>query len=588
MESIPGKINRIPPVTKFVLAATVAVSLPAMLGILPATSIVFDPHYAFERKQIWRIVTAWFYAPSSEFFLFAAGLFLLYHSAFDLETNIFEGRSADYAWQLILSAICIMALNVPLKNAILSRPLLHLMIYRDSYSVKSPYISVLDLAYIPRRYLPWLVLVLDFITGGPLAMCRSLTGALVAHIWQMLIPRPSIFQTAESKTADDGPKKPLPGWRKYSVAPGWAIMDDEYYVIDYVEISSSAASTISLIYMTTITILPKLSPGTLLYLFIKDYGARTITNQENNVEGLAGWELPTPESCGVSQERLDSIVRPIKSLRLGGQFFPWTSPAYHGLVELHLLFTRPKCGHRPYIHAHRLRDMLLASPELRIFHINISVIGKIDLQDSSPVPLDNLEEFSLRGMSRGVYDVLLPLLAPGKKPLQFTFQTQQEVNPPLYCPTVISFLQRANVTSLYILGRTSFDQRLSIDELLAVSPSNLRTLGLEHLQIIDLAQTQDKRHKTLSQLSRLYIRKCAIDVDAFQQLVKLLPVRALKLHKPEIQGRLRANKVVANQEINSMVPVVKWVRSSRDMELWDAWEIEYDELPGLVDVSSEL
>ncbi|CCO33316.1 Derlin-1 AltName: Full=18 kDa cold-induced protein [Rhizoctonia solani AG-1 IB] len=192
-----------------------------MLRILPATSVVFDPHYAFERKQIWRLATAWFYTPSSEFFLFAAGIFLLYHSSLNLETNLFEGRSADYAWQVTLSAILTLALNIPLKTHVLSQPLLHLLIYRDSYAVKSPYISVLDLAYIPRRYLPWLMLALDTITGGPLALCRSLTGVLAAHIWMTLIPRPSVLQTAESKTSDDQPKKPLPGWRKYAGAPGW-------------------------------------------------------------------------------------------------------------------------------------------------------------------------------------------------------------------------------------------------------------------------------------------------------------------------------------------------------------------------------
>ncbi|KAG8752702.1 hypothetical protein FRC11_008101, partial [Ceratobasidium sp. 423] len=221
MENIPAKLNGIPPVTKFILAATVVVSVPTMLGILPATSVAFDPHYAFHRKEIWRLCTTWFYSPSSEPFLFIAGIFLLYHSALNLETNLFDGRSADYAWQVFISAILIMGLNVPLKTPILSRPLVHFLIYRDSCSVKNPYISVLDLAYIPRRYLPWVMLALDAIMDGPLAFCRSLTGVLVAHIWLMLIPRPSVLQMAESKTSDDQPKKPLPGWRKYANAPSW-------------------------------------------------------------------------------------------------------------------------------------------------------------------------------------------------------------------------------------------------------------------------------------------------------------------------------------------------------------------------------
>ncbi|KAJ1302358.1 hypothetical protein OPQ81_001172 [Rhizoctonia solani] len=191
------------------------------LRILPGTSVVFDPTYTFYHKEIWRLFTAWFYSPSSQLFLFLAGLFILYHSTLNLETNLFDGRSADYAWQLALSTIFIMGLNIPLKTAILSRPLLHFLIYRDSCSFKNPYISVLDLAYIPRRYLPWVMLALDAIMGGPLAFFRALTGVLVAHIWFMLIPRPTVLQMAESKTSDDQPKKPLPGWRKYASAPDW-------------------------------------------------------------------------------------------------------------------------------------------------------------------------------------------------------------------------------------------------------------------------------------------------------------------------------------------------------------------------------
>ncbi|KAF8670707.1 Derlin [Rhizoctonia solani] len=754
MENIPREFNKIPPVTKFIVTATAIVSVPTMLGIFPATSIVFDPYGVMYRHEVWRLGTSWFYAPSSEFFLFVAGMFLLYHSAFNIETNLFQGRSADFAWQVILSGIAILTLNVPLKTHVLSQPLLHLLIYP-----------------------------LDSIVGGPMNLCRSLTGITVAYLWAVLIPRPSVLQMAESKTSDDGPKKPSPGWRKYTGAPGWmrkvipwcavdggwcnstsvslctarmnantspmdaiagaedvtetsygatsvqtqtkwtgvaainrlppeilirifeychylwrsmsikkeradspavwdrsirALMDLGYpetlshvctlwrdialstptlwsyldlftlgqsaqtftdrgsafipraqnqelilrvrlrhdgagpppnastdtakgfcgsvaprlrsLLIDNHGVSDSALFT-SLIQAT----LPNTTPGTLLNLFIKDYGPRSIPSQTHNPDGLAGWELPSPDTCGVSPELFDSILRPIKSLRLGSYFFPWSSPAYHGLVELHLLFTRPRRGHRPYVHVHKLRDMLLASPGLRILHINITVVGKDDLPGLPPVPLPELEELNLRGMSRGVYDTVLPLLSPGKStPLQFTFQTEQQVNARLYCPTVRSFLKRANVTSLYVLGRSSFDQRLSVEELLAESPRGLRTLGIERLQILapSMDETRDVRYEEgLHHVSRLYIRKCVIDVDAFKSLVGMFDLDMLKLHKPEFRDRSHetsptttttttttTTNIGAMQEINKMGPrSVKWVRSSRDMELWDAWEVEYDD-----------
>ncbi|CAE6502894.1 unnamed protein product, partial [Rhizoctonia solani] len=221
MEDIPRAFGRIPPVTRFMLTATVVISSLAMLGTLPANSVMFDPHSTFQGGEIWRAFMTWFYSPSSEFFLFLIGVYLLYHSALNLEINLFEGRSADYAWQITLSAILLMVVNIPLKTAILSGPLLQFLIYRDSCGTKNPYISVLDLVHIPRRYLPWVMLALDAIMGGPRHFCRSLTGVLIAHIWFILVPRPNVLHMAESKTDDDERKKPSPGWRKYAAAPGW-------------------------------------------------------------------------------------------------------------------------------------------------------------------------------------------------------------------------------------------------------------------------------------------------------------------------------------------------------------------------------
>ncbi|GAB1527854.1 hypothetical protein RhiTH_011042 [Rhizoctonia solani] len=284
------------------------------------------------------------------------------------------------------------------------------------------------------------------------------------------------------------------------------------------------------------TTISKATPGILHCLCVTNHCRRT--QQGIGIEGTDDWELPTAESC-----------------------------AYHGLVKLHLLFTRSKRGRKPHIHVDKLRDMLLASPALRVLHINIIVIGKDEINGLAPVPLNELEELSLDEMSRDVYDVVLPLLAPGTKPLQLTFQMQQEFNAPLYCTTVAAFLERTNVTSLYILGRSLFDQRLSVDELMTKSPGNIRTLGLEYLQILEAPISEDETYEGLRQLSRLYLRKCVIDVDELKKLAGLFRLQMLKLHKPEFRGRLKGNNVGARQEIMSIAPTVKWMIKSSSVVL---------------------
>ncbi|GAB1527675.1 hypothetical protein RhiTH_010863 [Rhizoctonia solani] len=201
--------------------------------------------------------------------------------------------------------------------------------------------------------------------------------------------------------------------------------------------------------------------------------------------------------------------------------------------------------------------MLLASPALCVLHINIIVIGKDKINGLAPVPLNKLEELSLDKMSRNVYNVVLPLLAPRTKPLQFTFQMQQEFNAPLYCTTVAAFLEQTNVTSLYILGQLLFNQRLSVDELMTKSPGNIRTPGLEYLQILEAPISEVENYEGLGQLSRLYMRKCVIDVNKFKKLAGLFQLQMLKLHKPKFRGRLKGNDAEARQETCKVVEFVQ-------------------------------
>ncbi|CAE6469264.1 unnamed protein product [Rhizoctonia solani] len=341
--------------------------------------------------------------------------------------------------------------------------------------------------------------------------------------------------------------------------------------------NNSPSDSITLFSSVIQATLPHTTPGILTKLDIKDHSVRTISNYSGNSDGLAGWLLPAPESFGVSQHLLDDIIHPIKILRLSGQFFPWTSPAYRGLVELHLQCTRPHYGHRPSVQVDQLREILLACPELRIFHINININEQSLPTALSPVPLPELEELNLRGLKRSLYDLLLPLLSPGQKPLQITFQTQRVIPSILYCSTLLSFFRRTNVTSLYIVNRLTSCQHLSLDLLLTESPINLHTLGLERFHIAGLEPSRLYYIRTLApmQLNRLYLRKCIIDMDAVKNMAEIFPAQILKLHEPEFQCEPNNEVTQVREKICSMFPIVKWVRSTRGMELWDAWEMQY-------------
>ncbi|KAF8600600.1 DER1-domain-containing protein [Ceratobasidium sp. AG-I] len=241
MDDILAELRKIPPVTRFMVASSVAVSLPVMTHILSGYLVVYTPKYVFGQGQIWRIWTSWFLGPSGLPFIF--DMLMLYRSSNELEEALFGGHSADYAWHLIVSAVAIMGLNIPLRTLVFFRPLLHLLVYRAARAQPDAQVSLFGLISVKNLYFPFVMLLMDLISGGPPALVQSLTGVLTSHAWFMLFPEPGLLRSAPSapsapgvrtfggtstytlsgggRTQSAGLVGGAAGWRKYAVAPGW-------------------------------------------------------------------------------------------------------------------------------------------------------------------------------------------------------------------------------------------------------------------------------------------------------------------------------------------------------------------------------
>ncbi|KAL5637710.1 hypothetical protein ACGC1H_002096 [Rhizoctonia solani] len=322
------------------------------------------------------------------------------------------------------------------------------------------------------------------------------------------------------------------------------------------------------------------APGILTDLTITDRYSRSILNLGDNSDGLAGWTLPSAEHFSMSQSLLDDVLRSIRILRLTGQFLPWASPAYQGLVDLRLLCTRPSHGHRPSIRVAQLREILLACPKLRAFHFGIKINGQMPQGVSSPVPLNDLEELDVKEMNISSYGDLFPLLAPGHQPFKLVCRVNPIGEPTVYCPALLAFFQRSQVTRLYVTNRFSIDcqQGFPLEDLLAHSPTTLLTLGLERFKIVELAASRAEHTIEAQpplQLNCLCLRKCAITMNLLRELAKKLPAQLLKLHIPQFEDATIGTEAYARGEITSIFPIVKWVYSVSRMEQWDTWVTEY-------------
>ncbi|KAI0336718.1 DER1-domain-containing protein [Cubamyces sp. BRFM 1775] len=180
--SFMEEIRKIPPVTRFVCAASLAVTIPVLLQLVHPYKIIFVKEFVIQKLEIWRIFTSFFMGSSGINFIFDFAM--LYRNSDELESKHFARRSADYAWQLFLAAVAILLLNIPLGTFVHTRALLIALIYVSSrLSPPGSQTSFFGLITFPLIYLPYMLVGLDLLMGGPGAAAISVSGAVVGHLW---------------------------------------------------------------------------------------------------------------------------------------------------------------------------------------------------------------------------------------------------------------------------------------------------------------------------------------------------------------------------------------------------------------------
>ncbi|KEP50431.1 F-box-like domain protein [Rhizoctonia solani 123E] len=155
-----------------------------------------------------------------------------------------------------------------------------------------------------------------------------------------------------------------------------------------------------------------------------------------------GFELQLENSC------LEACFAPLTVLHLRGVFPLWESKAYHGLVDLRLLSTSPQST----IKEVELINILKSSPGLRILHFGLSIRNQAaDTEELSPVHLEDLQVVKIFPNLEAPYECtrsVLPLLAPGSKPLRLSFEDHYVVDASLITE-LERFFMRSRVTRFH-------------------------------------------------------------------------------------------------------------------------------------------
>ncbi|KAI0044304.1 DER1-domain-containing protein [Auriscalpium vulgare] len=200
------EVRKIPPVTRFVAASSLAVSIPVMMQLVSPYKVVFVKDLVVYNWEIWRVWSSFFLGSSGINFIFDFAM--LYRTSNQLEEGHFLGRSADFAWQLLVAVGGILALNVPLQTYVHHRALIVCLTYLSSaLAPPGTTSSIMGMVTIPIQYFPYALIGMDLVMSGAQAAGVGVTGAVIGHLWWWWI------------FGDDG--HGLPGLQEYGSAPRW-------------------------------------------------------------------------------------------------------------------------------------------------------------------------------------------------------------------------------------------------------------------------------------------------------------------------------------------------------------------------------
>ncbi|KAJ1304922.1 hypothetical protein OPQ81_006056 [Rhizoctonia solani] len=292
---------------------------------------------------------------------------------------------------------------------------------------------------------------------------------------------------------------------------------------------------------------------------------------------LEGIRLP------LSSQFLENRWLHTRVLRINGLCPPWSSTAYHGLVELHIGEGVPE------LHQRQLVSILRSSPRLRTLRLEVNTVGESGL--TAPILLEDIEVLSLTAgswFSMGPTDDGLHMMSyPGKilrlittrsKPLQLTYFGFPG-------SVLVDFMARSNVKRLFIRAWGAYDMIPILSQCSALQTLILSDCGLYESCAPNLGVPNCKEvwreaggPTPITQINTLYLagfhRHC---YEQLRGIVERYSVRKLVicgtyLWHDEESPNTNQREIESNLSSITLCPTVQYFESEKievDPEDWD-------------------
>jgi len=173
--------------TRYWFGGTVLFTLLGRFGLLPASWLVLAWEPIWYKFQIWRPISAIFFYPLTPQtgFHFLINLYFLYNYSLRLETGIFAGRPADYAFMLgfvwLCSTIVALFMNIMFLMDLLVLSVLYVWCQLNKDTIVNFWFGT----QFKAMYLPWVLFAFKAIIANGGVM--ELIGILVGHLYFFLM-----------------------------------------------------------------------------------------------------------------------------------------------------------------------------------------------------------------------------------------------------------------------------------------------------------------------------------------------------------------------------------------------------------------
>ncbi|CAE6506170.1 unnamed protein product [Rhizoctonia solani] len=269
--------------------------------------------------------------------------------------------------------------------------------------------------------------------------------------------------------------------------------------------------------------------------------------------GPVAWAM----KLGVENFHLEAILSSVTVLHLTGLYPPWTSRAYHGLVELRLITSPTGPDSIP---ERQLINILQSSPGLRIVHTSLQITHRMEENLSISVTIPELEVLQVDseggwGENLG-YLELVRFLTPGLRPLSFTMQCSDLQLIESSKAHTKAFLERSNVTQFHA-DRVPypFDLLSFMPHLKALIFSSCVALPVDRLSPDDLSNSQNTTLAVYPKLDICLVIQCSMPLDEFRTAIERCQVRTLMIYSSRFYRGIDKHEVSKETVLRELLEV---------------------------------